>query len=227
MSDLFPEMHTESNLSLLDFYARQGLVFLTTKQVMTVMSKSYGQIRYAIMNYELDAFYIEGDYRITIQACKDYCNKLQEQYESIYHAVMGKLELDGVYELANGSNISRLVESVHQHGYPITAIDDLLKKTGKFDYDRMDQGETAKKDFYNIKSLAIPDCILLCDFANMLSVNVAKLFQFFETQDPYVELTYPEVFDFLVEHEVVNASVPFTTGCSQLIVSPARQLELF
>ena len=215
------------DMSLLDYYARQGHVFLTTKQVMAVTKKTYGQIRYAIFNYELDAFYIFGDYRITIQAVRDYFNKDQETYEAVYHSVMNTVELDGVYELALGSGVQQAYRSVIQHHYPISAIDDLLLKNKVYDYEAMKDGQTDARDFYDIPSLNIPDRMLIGDLSLLLNVPVIRLMAMFNASDPYQELTYPEIYDFLVEKEVVNANIPFSGFSSQSFIKDDGQPELF
>ena len=46
-----------NNLSLLDYYARQGFPFLNTRQVQKVLNKTYGRsaMRYSAMSWMLSS----------------------------------------------------------------------------------------------------------------------------------------------------------------------------
>lgn len=226
-ADLFQlDLYDASN-SLLDHYVQQGIVFLTTKQVMQILNKTYGQIRYAILNYELDAFYLFGDYRITASAIRDYQEKGQEEYERPYHSVMLRLELDGVYELANGSDLRPIKKSLDLQKMPYTVIDDLIHKSKHYHYDQEYEGYTEKNDFYDIPSLAIPDKILLGSLAELLNISAEKLKSYFGTSDNFHELSFTDVYDLLVESEVVNMNIPLKNEGSQKIFNMDGQLNLF
>ena len=230
--DLFPEETNQSvvshyNLSLLDYYARQGFLFLNTRQVQNVLNKSYGQIRYAIFSYELDTFLIDGDYRITHKAVMDYINAEQERYEEAYHYIMSRRELSGVYAAAMGYNLSGAVKALITKRYPITAIDGILEKDRTYEYDALPQGETVVRDYYDIDDLRLPDEASVGDWARMLNIAPQRLIRDLKMSDSVYLISLKTFKKYLVEREFVNMNIPIKEDNSQSDEESSMQLELF
>ena len=210
---------------LLASLARQGFVFLTPKQVCSLLSKTWGQVRYAIQSYELDAYIIDGEYRFTLQAVSDYIDNVQEKYEAIYHSTMQRIELSGVYALTQGTDISAAVRSLKQHGYPISSIDTLLDKRRRYKYDELEEGNTEILDFYDIPSLDIPESLYVWELANLLQMEEMRIAR--NIGKPLDEiLGYPTVYDYLVSKQYVNANVPMNLNGSQKDINESGQLYL-
>lgn len=216
-----------NNLSLLDYYARQGFLFLNTRQVQKVLNKTYGQIRYAIFSYELDAFLIDGDYRITHKAVMDYINAEQERYEEIYHYIMSRRELSGVYAAAMGYNISSAVKALITKRYPITAIDGILEKDRTYGYDDLPQGETVVRDYYDIDSLGLPDEASVGDWARILNIAPQRLIRDLKPLKSVYLISFKTFKEYLVKREFVNMNIPIKEGDSQSDEEASMQLELF
>ena len=216
-----------NNLSLLDYYARQGFLFLNTRQVQNVLNKTYGQIRYAIFSYELDAFLIDGDYRITHKAVMDYINAEQERYEETYHYIMSRRELSGVYVAAMGYNISSAVKALITKRYPITAIDGILEKDRTYEYDDLPQGETVVRDYYDIDSLGLPDEASVGDWARILNIAPQRLIRDLKPLKSVYLISFKTFKEYLVKREFVNMNIPIKEGDSQSDEEASMQLELF
>lgn len=226
--DLFvTSANTSFCVALLDEYVRQGFVFLTPKQVMAVLDKTWGQVRYAIYNYALDCYLVCGEYRITVQALKDYINGVQEAYEKAYHDVMLQGELSGVYELVSEGRIPAVYRSVLQHGYPVSAIDDLLNKDHFYSYDNMEPGVTEVEDFYDVASLPIPGHMYVYELADMLQVDSSALCRDMDVASYTTLLDYPSINDYLVIKQFLNANIPVSLADSQNFVKDDGQLSLF
>ena len=228
--DLFASenlFESKYNLSLLDYYARQGFIFLNTRQVQTVLNKTYGQIRYAIFSYELDAFLIAGDYRMTHQAVKDYIDAKQESYEALYHYVMSRRELSGVYDAAMGYDLSGALRAIRTKHYPITAIDGLLEKDRTYEYDDLPCGTTVVRDYYNIDYLGLPEEACIGDWAVLLNIPANKLMQDLKVVDPFYLISFKTFKEYLVKREFVNLNIPIQEGSSRFDKTDAEQLELF
>lgn len=216
-----------NNLSLLDYYARQGFLFLNTRQVQNVLNKTYGQIRYAIFSYELDAFLIDGDYRITHKAVMDYINAEQERYEETYHYIMSRRELSGVYAAAMGYNLSGAVKALATKRYPITAIDGILEKDRTYEYDDLPQGETVVRDYYDIDSLGLPDEASVGDWARILNIAPQRLIRDLKPLKSVYLISFKTFKEYLVKREFVNMNIPIKEGDSQSDEEASMQLELF
>lgn len=216
----------DPDLALLDYYAQQGFVFLTSTQARAVLKKTYGQLRYLTLNYALDAYAICGKYRYTIQALKDCIDNKQGLFEQAYHNAMLKRELSGIHALAFRGSITEALYSIQVHGYPVTAIDDLVAKTEKYYYDEMDEGSTELEDFYDIPSLPIPEKIYLGDLAAMFQVSPVDLAKEMQVSSDAL-LSYPEVYDYLVVKQLLNMNIPVLIDTSDKISKDDGQLFLF
>lgn len=213
--------------ALLDRCVQQGFVFLTPKQVMKILGKTWGQVRYAIYNYELDCYLTCGEYRITVQALEDYISGEQERFEAAYHDVMLQRELSGVHALAFEGRTGDAYRSLMQHGYPVSALDDLLLKTTQRTYDDMPSGTTEAFDFYGISSLPIPDSMYLYELADMLQVSSMALCEDMDVDDYTTLLDYPSIYDYLVVEQFLNANIPVQLKASHKIAKDDGQLSLF
>ena len=212
---------------LLDYYVQQGFVFLTPDQVMKVTGKTWGQIRYAIYNYDLDCYIPCGEYRITVQALKDYIDGVQDRYERPYHDAMLQRELSGIHALAFEGRITEAYGSLLSHGYPVSAMDDLMQKTRQSCYNDMPAGETEAEDFYDIPSLPIPDKAYLYELADMFQVSSRALCNEMGISDYTAQVDWPTVYDYLVIEQFLNRNIPVQVSRSQKIIKDDGQLMLF
>lgn len=229
MLDLFgfeiPTGTTNINnqLSLLDEYCQQGFIMLKTSQAMKILNLTYGQIRYAILNYELDAYLICNRFRITPAAIKSFLSKEQELFERQYHEEMLKHELSGVYNLAFKGNIPEALASLKRHSYPISSLDDLCAKNKQYKYDSMEAGTTEPYDFYDIESLGLPPQIDLYVLAAILQVQTADIAAELNVSSNAI-LSYPEVYDYLMVKQLLNINIPISDSSSQKIIKESGQL---
>ena len=211
---------------LLDYYVQQGFVFLTPDQVMKVTGKTWGQIRYAIYNYDLDCYIPCGEYRITVQALKDYIAGAQDEIDQLSHNVMLQRELSGVHALVFEGKIREAYSSLLSHGYPASDIDGLLLKNTQWEYDSMPEGSTEAEDYYDVLSLGLED-MPLYDFASLLQVSTKKLQDEMDIRDYSTILTKNVLNDYLVIKQFLNANIPVRMPASQNISNDDGQLFLF
>ena len=226
--DLFPMNNTSesTDFALLGFYAQQGFLLLTTSQVCSVLRKTYGQVRYAVLSYELDAYLIAGEYRFSLAALDDYINGIQEKYEEAYHDVMTKREIYGVHELVFEGRPQQVLKSLQRKGYPETEIDGLLDKSVERHYDAQNEGVTEAEDFYGIPELNIPESIYLADFASLIQVDQMALAKDMGLPVGAL-LVYPEIYDYMVVKQFVNANVTLSSASSEKIIKDDGQLLLW
>ena len=213
--------------ALLDNYVQQGFVFLTPKQVMAILNKTWGQVRYAIYNYELDCYLIAGNYRITVQALEDYISGKQEAYEATYHDVMLQRELSGVHSLVFDGKIQEIYRSLRQHSYPVSAIDDLLMKDNQRTYDELPEGSTEMEDYYGIDQLNLPSLMYLYELADLLQVESRALCHDMKCASYSTILDRDSIVTYLVSKQFLNANVPVQLASSQNISKDPGQLLLF
>lgn len=194
---------------------------------MAVLGKTWGQVRYAIFNYELDCYIICGEFRITVQALKDYIDGVQDRYERPYHDAMLQRELSGIHALAFEGRITEAYGSLLSHGYPVSAMDDLMQKTRQGCYNEMPAGETEAEDFYDIPSLPIPDKVYLYELADMFQVSSRALCNEMGISDYTAQVDWPTIYDYLVVEQFLNRNIPVQVSRSQKIIKDDGQLMLF
>ena len=180
---------------------------------MAVLGKTWGQVRYAIFNYELDCYIICGEFRITVQALKDYIDGVQDRYERPYHDAMLQRELSGIHALAFEGRITEAYGSLLSHGYPVSAMDDLMQKTRQSCYNDMPAGETEAEDFYDIPSLPIPDKAYLYELADMFQVSSRALCYEMGISDYTAQVDWPTIYDYLVVEQFLNRNIPMDSLC--------------
>lgn len=225
--DLFAVCENPFFDALLDNYVQQGFVFLTPKQVMNVLDKTWGQVRYAIYNYALDCYLIAGNYRITVQALEDYISGKQKAYEEAYHDVMLQRELSGVHSLVFDGKIQEIYRSLQQHNYPVSAIDDLLLKDNQKAYDELPEGSTEMEDYYDIDRLNLPNLMYLYELADLLQVESRVLCHDMKCASYFTILDREAATEYLISKQFLNANVPVQLTCSQNISKDSGQLFLF
>lgn len=228
--DLFEEFEQatscNSTTPLLDYYVQQGFVFLTPDQVMKVTGKTWGQLRYAIYNYDLDCYIPCGEYRIAVQSLKDYIAGAQDEIDQLSHNVMLQRELSGVHDLVFEGRIQEAYSSLISHGYSASDIDELLRKDKQWIYDSMPEGSTKADDYYDVPALGLED-MPLYDFATLLQVSTKKLQDEMDIRDYSTVLTKNVVNDYLVIKQFLNANIPVKIPTSQNLSNDDGQLFLF
>lgn len=228
--DLFEEFEQatscNSTTPLLDYYVQQGFVFLTPDQVMKVTGKTWGQIRYAIYNYDLDCYIPCGEYRIAVQSLKDYIAGAQDEIDQLSHNVMLQRELSGVHDLVFEGRIQEAYSSLISHGYSASDIDELLRKDKQWIYDSMPEGSTKADDYYDVPALGLED-MPLYDFATLLQVSTKKLQEEMDIRDYSTVLTKNVLNDYLVIKQFLNANIPVKIPTSQNLSNDDGQLFLF
>lgn len=228
--DLFEEFEQvtscNSTTPLLDYYVQQGFVFLTPDQVMKVTGKTWGQIRYAIYNYDLDCYIPCGEYRIAVQSLKDYIAGAQDEIDQLSHNVMLQRELSGVHDLVFEGRIQEAYSSLISHGYSASDIDELLHKDKQWIYDSMPEGSTKADDYYDVPALGL-DEMPLYDFATLLQVSTKKLQDEMDIRDYSTVLTKTVLNDYLVIKQFLNANIPVKMPTSQNLSNDDGQLFLF
>ncbi len=199
--------------SLLADMSQRGFVFLTPKQVCSITDKTWGMIRYAALNYALDAYLIKGNFRFTISAVEDYLDNVEESFEKAYHDSISRREIYGAYALREGS-VEPLVTSLKSHGIPMTSIDDLMDIRLPEPYEMQPSGETELDDFYGIDSLDLPDELPVWHLADVLQIPEEVICEDMGVSKTDV-LEYMSVYDWLVSKQLVNANIGDKVALSQ------------
>lgn len=199
--------------SLLADMSQRGFVFLTPKQVCSITDKTWGMIRYAALNYALDAYLIKGNFRFTISAVEDYLDNVEESFEKAYHDSISRREIYGTYALREGS-VAPLVTSLKSHGIPMTAIDELMDIKLPEPYDMQAPGKTELDDFYGIDFLDLPDEVPVWYLSDVLQMPAEIICEDIGVSKTDV-LEYMSVYDWLVSKQLVNANIGDKVALSQ------------
>lgn len=212
---------------LIQAYEGNGRHFLTLQESAKVLGMTVYEVRYAILNYRLDALLVTGEYRIQMDWLRAYERHRNDDYTS-YARTLEEMEYSGVHALAFDGRLTEAVKRVEQLGKPYQVLSDLVRKDRQRHYDGMPGEEAAMIDWYGLSGFDFwPDDIAsIGDWAKVLRVHAPALSRELY-MDPSSQVEWPEMYDFLVEREVVNLPCPFTVWQNRREEEPSGQLSLF
>lgn len=208
-------------------YEDNGRYFLTLQESAKVLGLSVYEVRYAILNYRLDALLVTGEYRILTDWIRTYGKCRSDDYTS-YARALEEMEFSGVHALAFEGRITEAVRRVEELDKPYQVLSDLVRFDRQRHYDDMPSEEEAVLDWYGLSSLTFWPADIACigDWASLLRVNALVLAREMSI-DPSSQVEWPEMYDFLVEREVLNLPCPFTVWQNRREDEPSGQLTLF
>lgn len=192
--DLF-SYHRISTRELLLGKAREGLIFYGIAQTAAITGKTPFEIKYAIIaTYHLDALRLGDKYRIPYTAVLDYMDYLENKTGEY-------VEPDGPKDCDPGKTALYRYLSRLPHGHV---------PKGRRTYDLL-PGKTEKslQDWYSLPDLPLPYSAKSYCWARILG-----------TSSDLVEkgtgcsgtIGWPEMYDWLVECEVINLPIPLEAG---------------
>lgn len=193
--------------------AEDGRLFYSVSECRKYLDLTDCRVRYAIESYRLDALFLAGEYRIPYTAILRFEDsgwlELSIEYLNAHRAI----DIDGVYDLNFNGNVGRVVRSLQEKHMPLEIIPHLLEKNRRQEYDKMPGEEEAKEDWYFLDELQLPVRATASEYAGLLGIKPAWLCWDLKGYCgrkvmPSDEVDYPELFDLLVDHEMVNYPIP-------------------
>lgn len=189
-------------------YQSNGKYFLSVAQAAKCLGLTTAEARYAILFYRLDALLITGEYRIHLNWVKDFSAIPQNAFLDFYNQI-AEVEIEGIHDLLFKGKVQPLIKSLDNTGYPVSDVIELLHKDHQFKYETMAADEPEVQDWYDLNALFDwPDSAPVSQWAALLSVNSNQLALELNSSKTSA-IGWPEIYDFLVEHEVVNLPCPF------------------
>lgn len=190
-----PDLFTYSSIStreLLLCRAREGLLFYGIAQVAAMTGKTAFEVRYAIIStYHLDALRLGGEYRIPYTGILGYLDYLENKTGEY-------VELDGSKDCDPGRMALYRYLSRLPHGHA---------PAGSRPYDLMEgKTEPNPRDWYSLQDLPLPYSARPTIWAMILGVPTELVTS--SVGSKRCEIEWPEIYDWLVECEVVNLPVP-------------------
>ena len=181
-----PELFVSRKESLeekLERAAREGRLFYSVSQAAKLLGVTEFMARYRIEMFRLDALLVCCEYRIPYTAILD-CIKSE-----------GLVLRQWLSMLA----LQRKLEAGRQAGHHEF-----------MDYSSMDGTESNLRDWYDLQMLPLPAEATARSWASMMSTRSDLLCK--ETGWKACQMiTWPEFYDYLIEHEVINLPCPFNT----------------
>ncbi|MBO4279656.1 MAG: hypothetical protein J5891_07620 [Spirochaetales bacterium] len=190
-----PDLFTYSSIStreLLLCRAREGLLFYGIAQVAAMTGKTAFEVRYAIIStYHLDALRLGGEYRIPYTGILGYLDYLENKPGNYSETAEIKDYDPG--RIALYMYLARL-----PHGH-IPA--------GNKPYDKMPgKAESCPLDWYSLSELPLPFSETVSGWARILGVPADLVRSSIGSTAKMIR--WPEIYDWLVECEVVNLPIP-------------------
>lgn len=179
--------------------AREGLIFYGIAQTAAITGKTPFEIRYAIIaTYHLDALRLGDEYRIPYTAILDYLDYLENKTGEF-------TEMDGSKDCDPGRiGLYRYLSQL-PHGHA---------PSGRCPFDRMEgKTEQSPQDWYSLQSLPFPFSAKASVWAMILGVPTDLVKESVGTCSE--DISWPEIYDWLVESEVINLPVSSESGESK------------
>lgn len=224
-ADLFQLEDTPN--TRLEAYEAQGIQFLSIAQAATVLGYTDYEVRYVISLYRLDAVLVGGFYRIPLSAIKTFLLSDEQEAFFVYYKAISAVELKGAYALVTDGSIEAIRDSLRARRRPLTEISEIIEKDHFYSYAEMPGNEPDPQDWYDLQELKWPPSgASVADYAAVLDIHPKYLAYDIgkASQDP---LEWPEFYDFLIEHEVINLPCPFNAERPSFKELETDQLELF
>lgn len=176
------ESRSESINERLERAAGCGRLFYSVSQAAELLEISVFMARYRIEMYRLDALLINGQYRIPYTAIIDSINSSKLIANQWYSML-------ALQRLINDNGYKRAMHPFQN-------------------YDLMEGKEADLQDWYDLHKLPLPTEASVSRWAMILGIKTDVLCQ----ENGYKldkQIAWPEIYDFLIEHEVINLPCPF------------------
>ena len=207
------EIKEDSLDAILRRNAEDGILFYSVSQCSKLLKISECQVRYAIEMYRLDSLFLAGEYRIPYTAMLRFHGSGWLETSIGYLNAHKDVDIEGVYDLNFKGEIGHVVRSLNEKRIPLEAIPLLLGKDKRVSYDELPGEEAEKSDWYDLDELQLPLRALVMDYAALLATKPEWLcMKLSEIDRKRVcmsdEVSYPEIFDIMIENEYVNYPIP-------------------
>lgn len=208
--------------------ARNGRLFYTIRQVSKMFGISGFRVYYLVYNYRLDAILVGGEYRIPYTAILGYLSDrsmITRQYFD-YLAWTEAREIKGAlpFILGLSTDLPRL-----QEGMAIgKGLAHRMRNRVLPDTTSLAAEENDPADWYELADLGLPQRARVATWAGILQTTVGALTSDSQWhEDSLVE--YPEMYDWMVDRQVVNLPVPYRFVTPKKNYDPDEncQLNLF
>lgn len=206
-SELF---HTESisTRDILFRNAKEGVLFYGIGQVSTMVGKTSFEVRYAIIcTYHIDAVRLDGEYRIPYSAIIDYLDYLENK--------------TGEFVRYDGCSYDYDPARLAIDRYLLLLPHGKTPK-GSRPYESIEgRTEDNPQDWYSLNDLPLPHEADSNDWACILGVSADIV----EKNIGHGGLIgWPELYDWLIESEVINLPIPMDVNCCKCKEEPLPSL---
>lgn len=217
-----------SSEQLLRNALQDGCRFFSRRETAAILGIKPGKAGDLMKYCRLDAFWIGGEYRVHWSAIADFLENL----EDIRQQYLGYLSFTQSREVRKFWK----VRSLMRNGCKIEKARILLEKQNVKDWliwriaDRKLQGRYFKaqedeiRDYYDIPGMELPSIATCRQWASLIGTRPSVIGHPLDFL-----ISYPEMYDWLVEREIINLPVFQTTAPQEQkkSTSPYRQLSLF
>ncbi|MDD7202405.1 MAG: hypothetical protein SPF89_11080 [Sphaerochaetaceae bacterium] len=196
-----------------------GARFFSIQQTSRIVGVSSFRIYYMVYHYRLDAFLVDGQYRIPWNAI----SALAEDYRAIVDTytycdlLMQEMAVPHALEARRLALAGRRGDALELLGNAQGLLDDLL--AWKPSLGKGSGGEPVLMDWYDIPHMGLPDIAPGYQWARLIGT------------DPFIlgvkagdDVPYIDMYDWLVDHEVINLPCGYTVVP---VDRNAGQLSLF
>lgn len=197
-----------SSAVVLQRAARNGRLFYTIRQVSKVLNISGFRVYYLVYNYRLDALMVGGEYRIPYTAILDYlsdhCMITRQFFD--YLAWTEAREISRVLPFITGAStdLPRLPEGLVVN----PALARRIRNRILPDPASLATAEDDPIDWYDLADLGLPQCARVTAWAAIMQTSVGALTSDSDWHEDSM-VDYAEMYDWMVDREVVNLPVPY------------------
>ena len=187
---------------------KSGRLFFSIRESAALLGVTGFRVYNLVYHYRLDAFLIGGEYRIpwtAVLCLEEELPGIRRQFFT-YLGYVGKREVRGFFRLrramAGGCSAAEARDILGRGDLG----DDMIRSMSERRLPPRHGLETREKDpqdWYDIPSIGLPDGALPEQWAGIIGCRPSSL-GFAPGMVPYTVM-----YDFLVEHEVVNLPVPY------------------
>lgn len=217
----------ETPITRLEAFKARGVQFTTITQAASVLGFTDYETRYVISLYRLDAVLVAGGYRVPLPALRSFLLADEKKAYDVFYKAIHNAEIKGVYSLVADGSLEEVRSSLKERGLSPSVIYDLMKKDTFYEYSRLSGEEPAPLDWYDLNELDWPSYgATVADYAEILQVP-EKLLAVELKRAPSEFVEWPDFYDYLIEHEVINLPCPFNVEKLVIKEQESAQLSLF
>ncbi len=204
--------------AMLQRAASNGRLFYSVRQVANMLQLSGFRVYYLVYNYRLDALWVAGEYRIPFTAIIDYIadrSAISRQFFD-YIAFTESRTIRGAlaYRMSSGSG----AVPTYPDGEPVGSHlrEAILGRI--WPSKKQSACESDPIDWYGLEDLRLPHRATTETWARLLALSEEQLLSDSDWEQGQV-ITWPEMYDWMIDREVVNLPVPYR------FVTPKKSVE--